>query len=62
MLRNLFIQMADELEFQLEASKGGNVRGVTEDHRYEMAKALHTLRSLLPAATRNQRRPSCTAP
>jgi hypothetical protein len=47
MLRNLLLQMAQELEFQLEASKGGNVRGITEDHRYEMVKSLTAIRSVL---------------
>lgn len=45
------IQTAQELEFQLEASKGGNVRGVTEDHRYEMASRLRTLRTAIALAT-----------
>lgn len=31
-----------KLELLLEASKGGNVRGVTEDHRYEMLLASST--------------------
>jgi hypothetical protein len=39
--------MAQELKFELEASKGGNVSGVTEDHRYEMAQSLHAIRSTL---------------
>jgi hypothetical protein len=47
MMRVLLIQMVKELEFQLEASKGGNVPGVTEDHRYEMLESLHTLRSVI---------------
>lgn len=47
MIRNLFIQMAQELEFQLDASKGGNVAGVTEDHRYEMLESLQSLRSVI---------------
>lgn len=47
MIKSLLIQMAQELEFQLDASKGGNVPGVTEDHRYEMVKSLHTLRATI---------------
>ena len=46
-MRNLLIHMAQELEFQLEASKGGNVPGITEDHRYEMVKSLTAIRSAL---------------
>ena len=47
MIKNLLLQMANELEFRLAASKGGNVPGVTEDHRYEMASQLHTLRKIV---------------
>lgn len=36
---------AAELESLLDASKGGNVRGITEDHRFEMADRLHALRA-----------------
>lgn len=36
---------AAELEFLLDASKGGNVRGITEDHRFQMADLLHAMRS-----------------
>lgn len=47
MIQALLIQMAQETEFQLEASKGGNVPGVTEDHRYEMLESLQSLRSAI---------------
>ncbi|HEY8751633.1 MAG TPA: hypothetical protein VIM11_26865 [Tepidisphaeraceae bacterium] len=47
MIKNLLLQMAQELEFQLETSKGGGVRGITEDHRYEMLCQLQTLRSTI---------------
>lgn len=47
MLKNLLIQMAQELEFRLEESKGGNVPGVTEDHRYQMGRSLQAVRSAL---------------
>jgi hypothetical protein len=43
----LLFQMAQELEFQLEASKGGNVPGITEDHRYQMVRSLTAIRSAL---------------
>ena len=46
-MRSLLIHMAQELEFQLEASKGGNVRGITEDHRYQMVRSLTAIRSVL---------------
>lgn len=36
---------AQELEFRLTASKGGNIPGITEDHRYEMALRLQALRA-----------------
>ena len=49
-MRNLLLQMAQELEFQLDASKGGNVRGITEDHRYQMVKSLNAIRSVLRRA------------
>jgi hypothetical protein len=51
MIKNLLIHMAQELQFQLEASKGGNVRGITEDHRYEMVRQLHTLRSVIASCS-----------
>lgn len=51
-MRALLLQIAQELEFQLEASKGGNVRGITEDHRYEMMETLQAIRSALPSADR----------
>ncbi len=46
-MHNLLLQMVQELEFQLEASKGGNVPGITEDHRYEMVKSLTAIRAVL---------------
>lgn len=46
-MRALLTQMVQETEFQLEASKGGNVPGVTEDHRYEMLESLQSLRSTI---------------
>ena len=49
MIKDLLMQMAQELEFQLDASKGGNVRGITEDHRYQMARSLAAIRSVLSA-------------
>lgn len=47
MIRNLLIQMAQELEFQLEASRDGNIREVTEDHRYEILRSLQAVRSAI---------------
>jgi len=47
MIQALLQQMAQELEFKLDASKGGNVRGITEDHRYQMVKSLTAIRSVL---------------
>lgn len=51
-MRALLIQMAQELKFELDASKGGNVRGVTEDHRYEMANSLAAILSALSTTAR----------
>lgn len=36
---------AQELEDRINASKGGNIPGVTEDHRHEMMQQLQALRS-----------------
>lgn len=38
-----------ELLWLLEGSKGGNIRGITEDHRFQFADELHAIRA---AATR----------
>lgn len=46
-MHNLIKQKIHALECQLAASKGGNVPGITEDHRYEMVNCLQALRLVL---------------
>jgi len=48
---NLLKQRAYTLRLQLEASKGGNVPGVTEDHRYEMLRYLVALEAAIAKAS-----------
>lgn len=36
------MQDAAKARILFDASKGGNVRGITEDHRFELAEVIHT--------------------
>lgn len=46
-MKAILIQIAQELEFRLDASKGGNMPDVTEDHRYAMLRSLQTIYSVI---------------